>query len=78
MSIVAVAALAQDVDLVLEAVDLPAEARLDTRLRHVWTDQTQRGKKEEKVGLYEKRLDARNRRDIWEVVKVAMLLCEGH
>ena len=77
MSIVAVAALAQDVDLVLEAVDLPAEARLDTRLRHGWTDQTQRGKKEEKVGLYEKRLDARNRRDIWEVVKVAMLLCEG-
>ena len=50
MSIVAVAALAQDVDLVLEAVDLPAEARLDTRLRRkqVWTCQTHGGKDEVK------------------------------
>ena len=48
MSIVAVAALAQDVDLVLEAVHLPAQARLDTRLKReqVWTGQTHTGKEE--------------------------------
>ena len=48
MLVVAVAALPQDVDLVLEAVDLPPEARLDTRLRReqVWTGQTHRGKEE--------------------------------
>ena len=49
MSVVAVAALAQDVHLVLQAVHLPAQARLDTRLRRKqnWSNK-RKGKEEAK------------------------------
>ena len=90
MSVVAVAALAQDVDLVLEAVDLPAEARLDTRLRReqVWTGQTHRGKEEvnqkdgrdtKRVNFYMSSVEIRcqYRRGIWEGVRVCMQLSRG-
>ena len=48
MSVVAVAALAQDVDLVFQAVDLPAQARLDTPLsaEQSNTNRERRGLKE--------------------------------